>query len=134
MSKPVSKTVINFWLDFLLVIIFVVLCWCAVVVQFIFPPGPDARDWQLWGWNYVQWRSFEFALLAVFALGVLIHVTLHWPWVCGIATARIMKSKSTAFRNDGIRTLYGVATLIVIVNVIGVAVAVAALTIQPATP
>lgn len=129
--KTISRTIVNFWLDASLLILFTVLSWVTVVLRFVFPPGPDSEGWTLWGRTYVQWVGFQFVVLAAFSLGVLVHVMLHWPWVCGVVQSRLVKKKGGGKMDDGSRTLWGVATLIVIFNIIGLAIAVAVLTIQP---
>ncbi len=105
-----SRTLTNFWLDGFLGVVFTVLCITAVIVQFVFPPGIAARDWLLWGLSYGQWCSLQFALIAVLALGVLVHIMLHWTWVCSVWSKRILHRQRLP--DDGIRTVYGVGLLI----------------------
>jgi hypothetical protein len=125
-----SRTLLNFILDSLLLAAFAVLIWSAVVVRFVFPPGTSAAGWMLWGMGYDQWISIQFAMVAILALGVLIHVMLHWTWVCGFIAARFGRGKKAKL-DDGTQTLYGVGLLIVILNILGLAIALAALFIQP---
>ncbi len=106
----ISRTLVNFWLDALLATVFVKLCITAVIVQFVFPPGIAARGVSLWGMSYGQWCSIQFSLLAVLALGVLVHVMLHWTWVCGVLTKRILGQHRIP--DNGIRTIYGVGLFI----------------------
>ena len=106
----VSRTLVNFWLDLILAVVFVALCITAVVVQFVFPPGIAARDWSLWGLSFGQWSSIQFTLTAVMALGVLVHVMLHWTWVCSVLAKRVLGRSELP--DDGIRTVYGVGILI----------------------
>ncbi len=88
-----------------------------------------SSGWVLWGWTYDQWHSFQFSLVSLLAIGFLIHVMLHWTWVCGVVVSRVSR-QSKGKVEDGIRTLYGVGLLIVLFNVLGLGVAAAALTIQ----
>ncbi|MCR9201218.1 MAG: DUF4405 domain-containing protein [Planctomycetaceae bacterium] len=108
--KRVSRTLINFWLDAVLGILFVLLCLTAVIVQFVFPPGVAARGVTLWGGSYGHWCSLQFTLIAILGLGVLVHVMLHWSWVCSVLTRRILRTD--AVLDDGLRTIYGVGLLI----------------------
>jgi hypothetical protein len=124
-----SKTTINLLLDTLLLAAFIVLIYSSIIVRFVFPPGADSRGWFLWGLAFDQWETVQFAMVAVLALGVLIHVMLHWSWVCGVIATRLTRDKKAKI-DDGAQTLYGVGLLIAIVNVLGFAIAVAALTIQ----
>ena len=127
-----SKSVINFWLDTLLLVLFSVLAWSESIVHIVFPPGPSAAGWTLWGWKYAQWSDLSFGLLFALALGIVIHVMLHWPWVCGVVTSQIAPRKDgrKVKMTDGARTLYGVSLLIVVLHLIGVGVAAAWLTIE----
>lgn len=127
-----SKTVINFWLDSALLVMFLVLLWSATIVRFVFPPGPDADGWLLWGGGYRAWSDFQFATLCVFALGVLIHVMLHWTWVCGVATTRFSRKPAgqRTKLDDGQRTIIGVGAMIVILNIMGIGIAAAVLMVQ----
>ena len=124
-----SRTLLNFLLDTLLLIAFSVLVWSAVVVRFVFPPAAGTKGWLLWELSYDQWISVQFAMVAILALGVLIHVMLHWSWVCGFVAARLGRGKKAKL-DDGTQTLYGVGLLIVIFNLLGLAIAAAALSIQ----
>lgn len=124
-----SRTIINFLLDSTLLVAFVVLIWCSVILRFVFPPGPNADGWTLWGFDYDQWAGFQFALVGVLTLGFLVHVMLHWNWVCGVVATRLSRQKRAAV-DDGIQTLYGVGLLIVLLGAIGVGVAVAVLTVR----
>ncbi|HUS38574.1 MAG: hypothetical protein WBF93_16445 [Pirellulales bacterium] len=130
-----SRTVVNFWLDTLMFICFSSLVWCATVLRFVFPPGPEARDWSLWGWSYVRWFDFQYLLLCVMVLLVLLHVMLHWSWVCGIVTVKLLPKTDQWKRrwDDGQRTLAGVGLLIVLLNVMGIGLAVAALMVREPT-
>lgn len=106
----ISRTLVNFWLDGLLGVIFVKLCITAAIVQFVFPPGIVAQGALLWGMSYGQWCGLQFGLLAVLAIGVLLHVMLHWTWVCSVLSKRIMKRIDIP--DSGLQTVYGVGLLI----------------------
>jgi hypothetical protein len=127
-----SKSLINFWLDALLLVLFVALVGASSIVRIVFPPGPSAAGWILWGRGYAEWSNLEFGLLAALVLAVVVHVMLHWPWVCGVITSQIARRRDgpKTKMSDGARTLYGVSLLVVILHLIGVVVAVAWLTIQ----
>jgi hypothetical protein len=112
-----------------LLVMFVALCAAAVIIRFVFPPGPAAKGWTLWGLDYDAWSGIQFALLATLAVGILVHVMLHWSWVCNVAVSRLARDKRARV-DDGLQTIYGVGLLIVLLNVIGITVATAMLTIK----
>ena len=124
-----SKTLINFWLDTLLLVSFMAVLFGAAVVRFVFPsPAATAVGWTLWGWGFDHWLSFLITATSLFALAILVHVMLHWTWICGVISTKLRRRKTQM--DDGTRTLYGVGTLIVVVHVIGLGIAAAVLTIQ----
>ena len=45
MPKQISKTIINFWLDLLLLTVFLLLCWISVVVRYVFPAATESEGW-----------------------------------------------------------------------------------------
>lgn len=124
-----SRTIVNLLLDTLLLATFSTLIWTAVVVRIVFPPVYDAKGWSLWGLSLDQWITIEFAMVATLTLGILLHVMLHWSWVCGVIASRVSRDKKARLDN-GTQTLYGVGLLIVILNILGAAVAFAALMIR----
>jgi hypothetical protein len=131
-QKKLTRTDGNFWLDVFLLLLFIALCTCSVIVEFVFPPGTEADGWLLWGKSYSEWSRIQFAMIATLAAGVLLHVTLHWGWVCGVVVSRLRGKQSgkAVVHDDPYRTLWGVGLLILVVNVVGLVVAAAVLTIQ----
>lgn len=120
---------INLVLDAVLLVVFMALCFAAVVVRFVFPPGPGAKGWTLWGFDYDAWGGIQFGLVAALALGVLVHVMLHWSWVCNMVAGRFVKTRQGRV-DDGLQTIYGVGLLIVLLAAVGGALAAAVLTIR----
>ncbi len=130
-----QRTLINFWLDVMLLVLFLTGFWTTFVVRFVFPPGTQAEGWHLWGRTYDQWADAQFIISCLFAGAVLVHVMLHWSWVCGVVTSRLLRKKDGKRRkwDDGIRTIYGVGLLVVLLNILGLAFAAAVLTVQGPT-
>jgi hypothetical protein len=121
-----SRTLVNFLLDTVLLAAFVLLVWCSVVVRFVFPPGPSAAGWKLWGYDFDQWAGLQFGLVAALLAGIVLHVMLHWSWVCGVLANRLSRDRKSRI-DEGLQTIYGVGLLIAVFVAIGVGVAAAAL-------
>jgi hypothetical protein len=119
---------INLLLDAALLVAFMAVCFAAVVVRFVFPPGPAAAGWTLWGLDYDAWGGIQFGLLAVLAIGILVHVMLHWSWVCNVIASRLVGRGARV--DDGLQTIYGVGLLIGLLLAVGSALAAAVLTVQ----
>lgn len=120
---------INLVLDIALLVVFVTLLFAAVVVRFVFPPGPAAGGWRLWGLDYDAWSGIQFGLLAVLTGGVLVHLMFHWSWVCTMLASRLSGDRKARV-DEGMQTIYGVMLLIGILVAVGVAAGTAYLTIQ----
>jgi hypothetical protein len=128
-----SRTVVNFLLDTVLLTIVVALLFTSAVLRFVFPAPTIARGWRLWGHGYDAWANFQFILLTVVALTVLLHVMLHWSWVCGVIVTKLLRNGERKQKPDeGVQTLWGVGMLIAVVTILGFFVALANLMVEPA--
>ena len=126
-----SRTLLNFLLDTALLLTFMTLSAVAVLVRFIFPPGTQADGWTLWGSGYDAWVGAWFNILAAMALMVLLHVMLHWSWVCGVVAQRLTKRLGRPVRIDEAnQTVYGVGMLVLLFTVTGIVIAGAALSVR----
>jgi len=109
------KTLINFWLDSTLLVLFLVLAWQLSILRFAFPKGAGER-WRLMGHTAADWQDFAFNTFCVFAAGIVLHVMLHWSWIVGTIQTRLLHQKAT--RDDGSHTLVGVGLLFVLIHVL----------------
>ena len=128
--RGVAWSDINLALDAALLVNFTGLCIAAVIVRFVFPPGPAAREWMLWGLDYDAWAGIQFGFLGLLAAGILLHVMFHWSWVCTMLASRLTGDRKARV-DDGLQTIYGVMLLIALLLSVGIPVAVAVLTIKP---
>lgn len=135
MARKLTRTDVNFLLDALLLLLFVALCICSVILEFVFPAGTQADGGLLWDSSFNEWSRFRFYILASMAVAVVLHVMLHWSWVCGVLSSwlRSKLNQKSSTHDDPSRTLWGVGLLIVIVNLMGAIIAAAALSIQAST-
>ncbi|MEI8380400.1 MAG: DUF4405 domain-containing protein [Planctomycetota bacterium] len=127
-----SMALINFWLDVALLVVFTLVGWVTATLQAVFPEPTSSDGWSLWGLNFNQWYDVQFYSICFFAFLVVIHVMLHWNWVCNIIAAQVLRVKNRP--DDGLQTIYGVGLLIVLLNLIVGGVIVGILTVKhPAT-
>lgn len=121
-----SRNAVNFLLDAFLLICLVALMWSTAVLHVVFPPGPAAAGWRLWDGDHTFWMRVQLGTIAVLTLAVLVHLILHWAWVCGFVAARIARLTGRPIKtNEATRTLYGVATLAMVLTIFGALVAAA---------
>lgn len=109
-SPTVSKSIINFVLDAVLLVAAVFLLWVSVVMRMVFPTPTNADGWELWGLTYNRWHEVQFSALCLVALLVLEHLVLHWNWVCGIIATKFLRLKKRP--DEANQAVYGVATFI----------------------
>lgn len=127
----VSRTAVNFMVDTVLLLLVMSLLFTAAVLRFVFPAPSASGGWTLWSYDYDAWAAFQFVLAAILGLAILLHVMLHWSWVCGVVLTRILGRSGRAARlDDGQQTLWGVGMLIAVVNILGLLVGLAYLMIQ----
>ncbi len=122
-KRRVSMAVVNFWLDATILVALLLLIWESATLQFILPAPTLAGGWTLFGLTYDQCRDIQFATLCVFSFGILIHLMLHWNWVCSVIATQILRDSERP--DEGMQTIYGVATLIVLLHLIGAGIVVA---------
>lgn len=68
-----SRAEVNFALDSLLLLLFLLLVWVSTVIPFVFPLSSDAIGWRLWGLGLDRWIELQFAMTA----------TLAFAYACG---------------------------------------------------
>ncbi|MFO1094369.1 MAG: DUF4405 domain-containing protein [Planctomycetaceae bacterium] len=128
----ISRTVVNFWLDATLLVTFLVLCWISAILQFVFPAGAAPDAFQVWGATAPDWQNRQFWVLCVFAIGILLHVMLHWSWIMGVITTRFLGRKAT--RDNGAQTLIGVGLLLAILHLLALGFLAARISLTAVTP
>lgn len=128
-SPGLSRTIVNFWLDAALLIAFVTLCWVSAILQFVFPVGAAPEAFRIWGGSVIDWQNAQFIVLCVFALGIVLHVMLHWSWIMGVVTTRLLGKK--AERDTGAHTLIGVGLLLAVLHLLAIGCLAAWMSLEP---
>jgi hypothetical protein len=115
-----SRAIVNWFLDLALALSLLAAIWTAALLQFVFPAGAEGDGWSLLGWSKPHWSTFHFACLFFFTVLALVHVMLHWSWVCGIVAQQLSKrSGRKIVFEDSMQTLVGVALLVAALHVLG---------------
>jgi len=130
-SKKWTRTDVNFWLDCLLGLVFLALVAITMLLRFAFPRAQDSYGWTLWGYSYDDFIQAQFVVLAVLTLLILVHVMLHWNWLCSVAQQRVLNSDNKK-PDNGWQTIIGVGLMIALLNVLGILLGVAMVMIRHA--
>lgn len=109
------STIINFWLDVCLLVLFVIQAWLFLVLHIVFPRGAGS-NWKIWGATPLDWSETLCATFCVFAVGIVIHIMLHWTWICGVVATRLLGRKLG--KDDGSHTLIGVGLIVLLVHLL----------------
>jgi hypothetical protein len=130
--RRLSLSVVNFWIDASLLLLLSSLGWVSATLQIVFPAPTAADGWSLWGLGYDQWRDVQFVILCLLALDVVLHVMMHWNWVCSVIAMQILRTRTRP--DDGMQTIYGVGTLIALLHLIGAGVIAALVCVRSPGP
>jgi hypothetical protein len=130
--RRVSLSVVNFWLDASLLFLLCTLGWVSATLQIVFPAPTAADGWTLWGLSYDQCRDAQFVILCLLALDVVLHVMMHWNWVCSVIAMQILHTRKRP--DEGMQTIYGVVTLIVLFHLIAAGVIAALVCVHQPAP
>ena len=67
------STIINFWLDVLLLILFMIQALMFAVLHVVFPRGAGS-DWKIWGATPLDWSEALFVTFCIFSVAIVLHV------------------------------------------------------------
>ncbi|MBS0260860.1 MAG: hypothetical protein JSS02_02800 [Planctomycetes bacterium] len=126
--RRLSMSLINFWLDASLLVTIGFIGWVSVVMRVVFPAPTHSEGWTLWGMSFDRWHDLQFGSICFCALVILLHIMLHWNWVCNVIAAQVLRLKSRP--DDGMQTVYGVATMIGFLGLILAGLIAAVLTVK----
>jgi hypothetical protein len=135
-----SRASVNFLVDCCLLLNFVIVLATTLMLRALFPHPTHADEWTVWGLGYDRWANVQFWAVMSMAAVVLLHLILHWNWVCGFVAGRIARFTGRRAKTvSSLNTLYGVTLLIVILSTIGAFLLVAQFSVVspeavPATP
>ncbi|MBI5764403.1 MAG: DUF4405 domain-containing protein [Planctomycetes bacterium] len=90
----------------------------GLILRFILPPGSrGGAGLQLWEWNRHEWGDLHFYLIVGLGALLLLHIALHWTWVCGVVRAMFHASAGMGMRRAKLlNSLYGGLTLAILVG------------------
>lgn len=80
------RSSLNFFVDFLALLAIFVMIATGLVVRFVLPPGTGGGHGEgglmFWGLGRHDWGDVHFWTSVVLGVLLVIHVALHWSWVC----------------------------------------------------
>lgn len=115
------RNILNFVVDVVTLLTMLAMILTGLLIKFTLPPrratGPHRT---LWGWDRHDWGDFHFWTAVALGALLLVHVALHWKWVCATVADIVKRGRDkTPVMPGRIRNLYGVGFLAVIAAIIG---------------
>ena len=79
-----KRNTLNFVVDVVTALVLFSMVATGLIVRFVLPPGSGGRQ-ALWGLGRHDWGDLHFWLAVGIGVLVLVHIALHWQWVCATA-------------------------------------------------
>ena len=106
-SKRLTRSGWNLLVDLLALLLMLGLVVTGLVIGLVLPAGSGGRGGggglELWGWGRHDWGDLHAWLSAFLGGVVLLHLVLHWRWVCK-QTPRLLGLRPTAASAQQART------------------------------
>lgn len=87
------RSTLNYIVDALTLLLILAMTATGLILRFVLPPGSGGRGGGnarvLWESSRHEWGDIHFWLAAGLGVIILVHIALHWAWVCGI-TRRLL--------------------------------------------
>jgi hypothetical protein len=83
--RGVSRNVVNFVIDSFTLLAMLAMVATGLLMRFVLPPGSrGGRGLGLWGLTRHDWGDVHFWLSVALGGLLVIHLLLHWTWVCTV--------------------------------------------------
>jgi len=82
-----KRSNLNFIIDVIAFIGFVMLTTTGVLMRYILPPG-SGRYSTIWNFDRHEWGALHFWISAVFFSILALHLVLHWRWIMSVVTGK----------------------------------------------
>lgn len=116
------KNMLNFVVDVLTLLVMFVMVVTGLVIRFVLPPGTGGRHGGhgllFWGMGRHGWGDVHFWASVVLGVLLVVHVALHWSWVC-LTIYRLFGGQNAERLSAARRGLYGAGFLIALTILFG---------------
>ena len=85
-GRALRRSTLNILVDTVALLLVAGMAFTGTIMRYILPPGSGGHGRgaarTLWGLGRHDWGDLHFVLAVVFGVVALVHVALHWAWVC----------------------------------------------------
>jgi hypothetical protein len=114
-----KRTLLNLFVDGATALVVFGLIATGLVIRFALPPGSGSVR-ALWGLGRHDWGDVHFWMAVATAALLVIHVALHWSWVCTTARHLVVRRGSPSDQSSAwARNLYGAGFLVLLIAIFG---------------
>lgn len=123
-----KRNTLNFVIDLLAALAMTATIVTGLLLRFVLPPGSGNRL-ALWGYGRHDWGDVHFWLAAGVGAVIVLHVALHWQWVCTTAM-RCLPGRRPSSPGLLHRNLVGASLVILLTGAFGAFVWVASAAVR----
>jgi len=113
------KNTLNFIIDLLTLLAILGMIGTGLLVKYVLPAGSGSRGLELWSLGRHDWGDVHFWLAVALGVLLLLHVALHWAWVCGSIRRLAHPSRRPGRPNATLDNLFGVGFIVLLVIIFG---------------
>jgi len=114
------RDTLNFFVDVLLLLALLGMIATGLTTRYLLPPGSrGGQGLSLWGLDRHEWGDIHFWLAVTLAGLLVLHVALHWSWVCVLITRWLRPANVPAQPTSALRrNLCGLLFLVVVAGLL----------------
>ena len=97
-----ARVTLNFLIDLATFLVMLAMISTGLLVRFVLPPGSGERM-SVWNNTRHEWGDVHFWLAVTLGAFVLIHLALHWSWVCSVVSRWFRSTHAPAKQRSVLR-------------------------------
>lgn len=97
-----ARATLNFLIDLATFLVMLAMISTGLLVRFVLPPGSGSRL-SVWNNTRHEWGDVHFWLAVTLGAFVLIHLALHWSWVCSLVSRWFHSTPAPAKQRSAFR-------------------------------
>ncbi len=117
------KGTANYVLDALSLVVMLAIAATGLLMKFVLPPGSGSLS--VWGLGRHAWGGIHFWLASAVILLLVVHLALHWAWVCastrGVALRRPPRRRTRGRRDTALGFVVLACTTLVLAGFVAAA-------------